>query len=166
MQNYNPINVYKGEIKLTNPKKEFSVIELFLQGLSIEERDSLNETIKLMEDNTFYESEIISKFEDNEGNIISTQVREVKVYKRILRDSTVENKLLISFGGYCEYALDQRFIRDRLKSNRSLRIDIGRNEVLPKEEMTRLLEEIQQALKERDIEIEEDYRAIGESERR
>lgn len=160
------MSIIKGEIKLTNKRKEFSVIDLFLQSLSDEERDSLNETIKLMEDNTFYESEVVSRFEDNEGNIKSTQVREVKVYKRILSDSSVENKLLISFGGYCEYALDQRFIRDRLKNNRSLRIDIGRNEVLPKEEMTRLLEEIQQVLKERDIEIEVDYRAIGESERR
>lgn len=160
------MSIIKGEIKLTNKRKEFSVIDLFLQSLSDEERDSLNETIKLMEDNTFYESEVVSQFEDNEGNIKSTQVREVKVYKRILSDSSVENKLLISFGGYCEYALDQRFIRDRLKNNRSLRIDIGRNEVLPKEEMTRLLEEIQQVLKERDIEIEVDYRAIGESERR
>lgn len=142
--------------------KEGSIFGRYIKSLPVHEQEELNKTLKLMEDNTFFEMNIISEFQDKDGKVKSTATRTVKVYKRINRDLTVDDRLLISFGGYAEYALDKHYIettRERLLTfdDSTFRIDMGRNENIPRKIMLPLLEEIEQTLYQKGIEIEEDY---------
>lgn len=139
-----------------------NIFKRFIESLPEEERKRIEEYTKLEAEHTYYKTETVLDVDIKQGEEVieggKQEKQEVKVYRDVYGDHTLGEKILISFGGYREYAFDQNFLnflhRD---TDKRFCIDAGANTYVKATEFRRILEEAKNALASMGIEIEEDY---------
>lgn len=132
-------------------------------SLSTEQQERIVHMRTLEKEHLYYET--TTKLDDNYKGRNREEVREVKLYQPVYRkgeDIKVGERILLSFGGYCEYSFDKRFCLKLLhdfKKDRNKRfcIDAGNELYVKNTEMIRIVKEALEALVARNIELTDDY---------
>lgn len=114
----------------------------------------------LEKEHLYYETSTL--LDDEYGATPKEEKRDVQLYRPVQHDGSLRDTILLSFGGYCEYAFDKRFclkmLHDlRRNKERRLCIDAGRSLYVKNAEVLRIFKESIEALVARNIEMVDDY---------